>query len=201
MELVVSLVVGGVVVTAAQQAVVLATDARDRAEAARMEVARTTGGRELLSTWLRAATLRPTGLPFREDHEESWNSESVGFLVAHGGVLYPGSRRIRLWIERGPRGSRGLMAAVSRRRGEVGPPDTLLIEPMAERLNVRYWGAVDGAERWVEEWPTPDRLPLVVELELGTTPRIRIGPNGGTSRDLPPLMRLPIRISPAAASW
>jgi hypothetical protein len=75
----------------------------------------------------------------------------------------------------------------------------MLLEPMAERLSLRYWGAVDGTDRWVDEWDDPDAVPKVVELRLGTTPRVRVGPGVAASWDLPPLLRLPVRTSLAMA--
>jgi prepilin-type N-terminal cleavage/methylation domain-containing protein len=198
-ELSVSLVVAGLVVLGAHQAVVITTEARARVAQAGEDKVRSAGARDLLSLWLRGAVLRPDASPFQETAEPGWDSESVVFRVEHGGALFPGRRLVRLWIERGAGQHRGLMAAVSRGPGEAGPVHTILLEPMAERLSLRYWGAVDGTEHWVDEWDDPDALPDVVELRLGTTPRVRVGPGVAASWDLPPLLRLPVRTPVAMA--
>lgn len=193
-EIAVSLVIAGIVVAGTYQAAAITMEARARVLLAGDDVVRSAGARELLSTWLHSAVL-PAGVsPFRETPEDGWNSESVVFQVADGGPLFPGARTIRLWIERDPGRDGGLIAGVSRRPGEDGAPLTLLLEPTAERLSLRYWGTQDGTQRWVDEWLDPEALPNVVELQLSTAPRVRIGPEGAETRDLPPLLRLPLRI-------
>jgi len=193
-EMAVSLVIAGIVVAGTYQAAAITMEARARVLLAGDDVVRSAGARELLSTWLYSAVLPGGAPPFRESLEEDSNSESVVFQVSHGGPLFPGPRTIRLWIERGQGRDGGLMAGVSRGPGEDGAPLTLLLEPAAERLTLRYWGTQDGTQRWADEWLDTEALPDIVELQLGASPRVRIGPEGTQTYDLPPLLRLPLRI-------
>lgn len=203
-ELMVALTVSGVVVTAAYQGLATLTDARTRVDESREPVAHAAGARDLLTTWLRNAAQPEGSSAFAEvERPGISDSEMVTFVVSDGGPLYPGPRRIRLWIDSNPVTPRnGLQAEVSPRRGELAAPDTLELEENAGTMTVRYWGSVDGADRWVRTWKPDDRLPRVVEVRLEPVGVTRVGP-GGTARftALQPLLRLPLVVPIALAVW
>jgi len=204
-ELVVAMVVSGIVIVTAHEALVTVADARARAEEARVRVAQAAGARELLTTWLRAVVVDPGEVAFRERSARGGGegTEALSFRVSDGGSLYPGSRLIRLWIAlSSPGGGRGLMAEVSPRPGAGDRPDTIFLEPKAERMKVRYWGSVEGADRWIDQWPSDGGLPRVVEVLLESRIRVRLGPDGVMEAgDLEPLMTLPIVVPLDLAAW
>ncbi len=69
-------------------------------------------------------------------------------------------------------------------------------------MRLRYWGTVDGADRWVDMWRQQDGLPRVVELRLNPVVRVRLGPGGTTDlTQLSPLMRPPIVVALAMGAW
>ena len=204
-ELVVALAVSGIVVVSAHEALVTVADARARAEETRVRVTRAAGARALLTTWLRAAVVDSAESAFGETVTRGGGerTESLTFRVSHGGSLYPGSRLIRLWVDPGSTGgSRGLLAEVSPRSGAWNGPDTLSLEPQAGSMRVRYWGSVEGADRWIDAWPSEGALPRVVEVQLGARIRVRLGPDGVVETDdLSSLMALPIVVPVGLAAW
>lgn len=203
-ELMVALVVGGLVVAAAQQGLATVSDARARAEAVRAPVARAAGARDLVTTWLRNAVQPRDARAFLEAEAATpGESDVVTFVVNDGGALFPGRRRIRLWVDTRSTSPRvGLLAEVSGRRGEPWAADTLLLEENAGVLDVRYWGMVDGVDRWVDTWASDETLPKVVEVRLEPVRRVRLGP-GGTAdvTELQSLLRLPIVVPLGMGEW
>ncbi len=195
-EVLVALVVSGVVVASAYGVLRAAADSRARVESERAESLTGPAARAALEAWLRAAASVEGGGPFvgRDFRSGPVELDVVAFAVEDGGALYPGPRRVRLWVEtdgRAPR--RGLLAELSSLRpGE--PAETLSVAPAAAGLSLRYRTVVQGYERWIDAWAADTLLPEAVELRVQARPE-PVGGTGPRAADrLPDVLRIPLRV-------
>ncbi|HEX8696821.1 MAG TPA: prepilin-type N-terminal cleavage/methylation domain-containing protein [Longimicrobium sp.] len=190
-EVLVAMVVTGIVIGAAYGVLRTAADARTRVERERQEALPGPAARAVLDGWLRAAAMVEGGGPFvgRDLRDGPLEVDALSFAVEDGGALYPGPRRIRLWVERGLYAARpGLLAEVAPLRpGE--PAETLSVAPAAAGLSVRYRTIVQGYERWIEAWASDSVLPEAVELRVLPPPLLAADPGAG---GLPGVLRLPL---------
>ena len=188
-EVVTALAVAGMVVAGAYGILLSVTASRDRVARERERTLPAVAAREALAAWLAGAATLDGGGPFRglDLRGGSLPADEVAFAVTDGGELYPGPRRIRLWVERGvPR--RGLLAEIRPLRGAGA--DTLQVAPGAAGLNVIYRQRAGGVERWVDGWDSAAELPEAVELRLLPAPERAADPRGD---GLPGPLRLPVR--------
>jgi prepilin-type N-terminal cleavage/methylation domain-containing protein len=190
-EVLVAMVVTGIVIGAAYGVLRTAADARTRVERERREALSGPAARAALDGWLRAAAAFVGGGPFvgRDVREGPLEVDALSFAVEDGGTLYPGPRRIRLWVERGLYAARpGLLAEVAPLRpGE--PAETLSVAPAAAGLAARYRTIIEGYERWIEAWASDSVLPEAVELRVLPPPLLAADPRAG---GLPGVLRLPL---------
>ncbi|HYR06289.1 MAG TPA: prepilin-type N-terminal cleavage/methylation domain-containing protein, partial [Longimicrobium sp.] len=194
-EVVVALVVSGVVAAAGYG--VLAGTADGRAAVAREREARIPGPavRATLDGWLRAAALWEGSGPFRGRDRRigPLSVDELSFTVQDGGALYPGRRRVTLWIERDrTRAPHGLLAEVApaeRRDGERA--DTLELAPTAVGLNVRYRAKVRRKDAWLDGWESERALPEALELAILPAPELV---NDPAADGLPDALRLPLSV-------
>lgn len=180
-EVMVALVVSGLVLGAAYGVVGAVAGARERVATAREAALPGPAVRAALDGWLRSAAPLDDRYPFAGiDRGEGLPNDLLEFTAEDGGVLYPGPRRIRLWVERA-----GLLAEVA----PLGPggdrTDTLPLAPGAAGLQLRYRTRSRGEPLWVGAWRGQTTLPEAVEITL--VPRADAG-------DLPRVLRLPILI-------
>lgn len=195
-EVVVAMVVAGMVVAGAYGVLSAAVDSRSRTERERAESLPGPAARAALEGWLRAAANVEGGGEFvgRDFRSGPVELDVVAFAVEDGGALYPGPRRIRLWVETDDRAPRpGLLAEVSPLRpGE--PAETLSVAPEAAGLSLRYRTIVQDYERWIDAWAADTLLPEAVELRLQARPEV-VGGTGPRPADrLPDVLRLPMRV-------
>ena len=158
----------------------------------------------MLTEWLRSAMLVEDGAPFLGVHhaEVGVHADALSFQVSHGGPLYPGPRRVTLWVDRSsltPR--RGLLAEVAPLPGSSWTAaDTVELAPEATDLALMYLVEESGRERWVAEWQSVYQLPMAIGLRLSSTSAITLG--GAPSRDgLHALLALPIVVRVGVESW
>ncbi|HEU4556787.1 MAG TPA: prepilin-type N-terminal cleavage/methylation domain-containing protein [Longimicrobium sp.] len=195
-EVIVALAVAGVVVAGAYGVLSAAVDSRARTERERAAALAGPAARAALEGWLRAAANVEGGGPFvgRDFRNGPVELDVAAFAVEDGGALYPGPRRIRLWVEIDGRAPRpGLLAEVSSLRpGE--PAETLSVAPAAAGLSLRYRTVVQGHERWIDAWAADTLLPEAVELRVQAPPE-PVGGTGPRAADrLPGVLRIPIRV-------
>ncbi|WP_420130507.1 PulJ/GspJ family protein [Longimicrobium sp.] len=195
-EVLVALAVSGVVVASAFSVLSAAAGSRARVERERAESLTGPAARAALEGWLRAAANVEGGGSFvgRDLRNGPVELDVVAFAVEDGGALYPGPRRVRLWVETDGRAPRpGLLAEVSSLRpGE--PAETLAVAPAAAGLSLRYRTVVQGYERWIDAWAADTLLPEAVELRVQARPE-RVGGTGPRSADrLPDVLRIPLRV-------
>jgi prepilin-type N-terminal cleavage/methylation domain-containing protein len=194
-EVIVALVISGVVAAAGYG--VLAGVADGRAAVAREREAKLPGpaARGALDGWLRSAALWEGSGPFRgrDRRVGPLPLDELSFTVEDGGALYPGRRRVTLWIERDRnRPLHGLLAEVAPAdRGGVVRTDTLSIAPEAAGLNVRYRTVVRMRDAWLEAWESAGVLPEAVEVAILPAPQ-RV--NDPTGDGLPDVLRLPLAV-------
>jgi len=188
--------VAGVVVAGAYGVLSAAVDSRTRTERERAESLPGPAARAALEGWLRAAANVEGGGEFvgRDFRSGPVELDVVAFAVEDGGALYPGPRRIRLWVETDGRAPRpGLLAEVSPLRpGE--PAETLSVAPTAAGMSLRYRTIVQDYERWIDAWAADTLLPEAVELRVQARPEV-VGGTGPRPADrLPDVLRLPLRV-------
>jgi prepilin-type N-terminal cleavage/methylation domain-containing protein len=195
-EVLVALVVSSVVAAAGYG--VLAGAADGRAAIAREREAKLPGpaARGALDGWLRGAALWDGSGAFRgrDRRMGPLALDELSFTVEDGGALYPGRRRITLWIERDPtRPRHGLLAEVAPAdRGGAVRTDTLSIAPAAAGLNVRYRTVVRMRDAWLDGWDSDGLLPEAVEVTVLPAPR-RADDAAGDG--LPDVLRLPLTVA------
>ena len=189
-----ALVVAGLVLGAAYGILGAVADARARAAAERREALPGPAARAALDAWFRAAAVLDGGGAFVGlDRGDALPRDAVSFAVEDGGVLHPGPRRIRLWVEEGPGARRrGLLAEVAPLRPlDADPADTLALAPAAAGLQARYRTRVRGEPVWLDAWRSAAALPEAVELTVLPAPEAAADPEAG---GLPRALRLPILI-------
>jgi prepilin-type N-terminal cleavage/methylation domain-containing protein len=192
-EVVVALVISGMVVAAGYG--VLAGAADGRAAVARERAERLPGpaARGSLDGWLRGAALWEGSGEFRGRDRRigPLPVDELSFAVEDGGALYPGRRRVTLWIERDRNRPRhGLLAEIAPAdRGGAVRTDTLAIAPAAVGLNVRYRTVVRMRDAWLDSWDSARLLPDAVELVILPAPQ-RADEAAGDG--LPGVLRLPL---------
>ncbi|HEX6367414.1 MAG TPA: prepilin-type N-terminal cleavage/methylation domain-containing protein [Longimicrobium sp.] len=200
-EVIVALVVSGVVAAAGYG--VLAGTADGRAAVAREREARLPGPavRGALDGWLRSAALWEGSGPFRGRDRRigPLPVDELSFTVDDGGALYPGRRRVTLWIERDrTRRPHGLLAEIApAERRDAERTDTLELAPTAAGLNVRYRAKVRMKDAWLDGWESERVLPEALELEVLPAPERVNDPAGdGLPDALRLALYLPLRPSP-----
>jgi prepilin-type N-terminal cleavage/methylation domain-containing protein len=199
-ELVVALVVAGVVAAAGYGVLAAAADGRAAAERAREDGIPGPAARAALEGWLRHAALWEGSGPFTgiDRRAGPLPLDELEFAVEDGGALFPGRRRVRLWVERDPtRPRRGLLAEVA--PAGAAPPDrtdTLVIAAAAAGLNARYRAREAAHHYWMDAWDSARRLPDGVEVTILPAPELAAAAGGD---GLPDVLRLPIavRLRPA----
>jgi hypothetical protein len=193
-EVMVALVIAGVVVSGAYAMAGATADARARTERERAEAFPGPAAREALDGWLRAAALLEGAGPFQglDRADGPFPRDALAFVVEDGGALHPGPRRVRLWVERDPRGGRaGLLAELAPLRlDDRGGVDTLLVAPDAVGLEARYRTRVGREDQWVGAWSSATMLPDAVELTVVPPPESAANENAG--RRFPRVLRLPL---------
>ena len=194
-EVVVALVVGGVVAAAGYG--VLAGVADGRAAVAREREAHLPGPvvRGALDGWLRSAALWQGSGPFRGRDRRigPLSVDELSFTVEDGGALYPGRRRVTLWIERDRRSTpRGLLAEIAPADPRIGErSDTLELARAAVGMNVRYRANVRSNDAWLDGWESERALPEALELSILPAPE-RV--NDPQADGLPAVLGLPLRL-------
>lgn len=190
-EVMVAMAIAGMVITGAYGVLRMAADSRSRVERERAEALPGPAARAALDGWLRGAANVEGGGVFvgRDLRSGPVELDALAFSVEDGGALYPGPRRIRLWVETdatAPR--RGLVAEVAPLRpGE--PAETLSVAPAAVGLAARYRTLVQGRHVWLTAWAADTLLPDAVELRLAAPAgRAAHGDYGA----MPGILRLPI---------
>lgn len=188
-----ALVVSGIVAAAGYG--VLAGVADGRAAVARERAERLPGpaARGALDGWLRGAALWEGSGEFRGRDRRigPLPLDELSFAVEDGGALYPGRRRVTLWIERDPtRPRHGLLAEIAPAdRGGAVRTDTLAIAPDAVGMNVRYRAVVRMRDAWLDSWNSARLLPDAVELVILPAPQ-RADEAAGDR--VPGVLRLPL---------
>ncbi len=201
-ELVVALAVSGIVLLAAHASLGVVVHGWQSARAAR----RTSAGgsaRLVLADWLRAAVLSDSDATFvgRSAFRDGRESDTVRFIVSDGGALYPGPRRVTLWVRDDPGAlPRGLLAVLAPWPPARGAAtiDTLVLAPDARALSARYLVAPKGREAWVDDWASRTELPRAVAV------RVDVPPDRGVASAMSPgdaILSLPLVVSIAASRW
>jgi hypothetical protein len=191
----VALVVSGIVAAAGYG--VLAGVADGRAAVARERAEKLPGpaARGALDGWLRGAALWEGSGEFRgrDRRVGPLPLDELSFVVEDGGALYPGRRRVTLWIERDRNRPRhGLLAEVAPAdRGGAVRTDTLAIAPDAVGLNVRYRTVVRMRDAWLDSWDSARLLPDAVELVVLPAPQ---GVETDVVDAMPGVLRLPLAV-------
>ncbi len=190
-----ALVVSGIVAAAGYG--VLAGVADGRAAVARERAEKLPGpaARGALDGWLRGAALWEGSGEFRgrDRRVGPLPLDELSFVVEDGGALYPGRRRVTLWIERDRNRPRhGLLAEVAPAdRGGAVRTDTLAIAPDAVGLNVRYRTVVRMRDAWLDSWDSARLLPDAVELVVLPAPQ---GVETDVVDAMPGVLRLPLAV-------
>ncbi len=204
-EVMLSLTVAGLAVTAAYAALGAVATVQERSRAAREPTLAGASARASLASWLASASLLENTEPFRsvDRADGSLQLDELDFAVMDGGPLRPGPHRLRLWIDRDrATPEQGLVAELrpiigSRQRPA---PQTLEIAPAASGLEARYLVRVEGKERWVDEWRSEIQLPRAIHLRVVSLSRVRLGglaPEGG----LPALLTVPLLVPVTLENW
>lgn len=202
-ELMVSLAVGGLVVAAGHAVLQTTIDAAARSRAAREPALAAATARLMLTDWLRSAAVIEGAGSFRVIHRAGVGAhlDELAFAVHHGGHLYPGPHRIRLWVDRSstsPR--RGLLAEVIPLGGDHASADTLEVAPEVMNLGIRVLILSDARERWVREWESVAEPPLAIELRLAGPTHVTLGA-APPPESLSPILALPIVAQVAVKAW
>lgn len=170
-ELLVALVVGSLVLSAAYRAVGIAVDATARMRAEQRAASRGGAARAQLEAWIRSATSLDGAEPFlgtRHAPADGPPRDELSFAVADGGTLWPGPHRIRLFV--GPEPASGGSALVAELRPLDGRPstrpETVAVASGALGLGLRYRARFRTGASWAGEWSAFGRLPEAVELRL-----------------------------------
>jgi prepilin-type N-terminal cleavage/methylation domain-containing protein len=196
-EVMVALVVAGLVLGAAYGVLGAVAGARARAVDARSAALPGPAARATLDGWLRSAAIPGESDPFVGIHRGgAVPDDALAFTVEDGGVLYPGPRRIRLWVERG----RGLLAEVAPLRRGGDPTDTLELARAAAGMRLRFLTRAREQPAWVNAWISDTALPEAVELTLVPAPEAAADPRaGGLARVLRLPLSIPLRANPDAS--
>jgi prepilin-type N-terminal cleavage/methylation domain-containing protein len=196
-EVMVALVVAGLVLGAAYGVLGAVAGARARVTAARSAALPGPAARATLDGWLRSAAIVEGGGPFVGIHRGGVvPDDALAFTAEDGGVLYPGPRRIRLWVEHG----RGLLAEVAPLRPGADGTDTLELSPAAAGLRLRFLTRARDRAAWVSAWASAAALPEAVELTIIPPPEAAADPDaGGVARVLRLPLSIPLRANPDAS--
>jgi prepilin-type N-terminal cleavage/methylation domain-containing protein len=194
-EVVVALLVAGLVAAAGYGLVAAAADARTAAVSAAAAYVPAPAARAALDGWLRHASLWEGSGPFhgRDRRAGPLPVDELSFPVEDGGALYPGRRRVRLWIERdATRARHGLLAEVAPAAPWTADrTDTLVIAAAAVGMNVRYRSRTETREQWVDGWDSDVVLPDAVELTVHGAPERANDPLGDGLDDV---LRIPLAV-------
>lgn len=191
-ELLVALVVSALVVSAAFRAVTVAGDATARVREEKRVALRASVARAQLDAWLRAATLLGGAEPFigtTRPRQDGPPRDEVSFAIADGGALWPGPRRVHLWIDASSAGAgASLLAELTELGGSAdAAPDTVLVAPGALGMRLRYRGLIGRFAGWSGEWSSSVVLPDAVELRL-------VSNDAGPEQSLAPILTVPLII-------
>lgn len=186
-EVLVGVAVGGVVVTAGFAALTTVRDRSAHAHAATVAALEGATARATLVEWLGTAQLQSTELGGRfegldaEEHALEW--DEISFPMRAQSPLRTPVTQVRLLIDVDPETPEtGLVADLAGLQGEL--PVRVSLVPRATGMLIRYLPDVDGPVEWAESW-VGGPLPRAVELTLLDDP----------ADPLPPLLRLPIRVT------
>ncbi|HEX2207388.1 MAG TPA: prepilin-type N-terminal cleavage/methylation domain-containing protein [Longimicrobium sp.] len=192
-EMIVALVISGVVAAAGYGVLAATADARAAVARSRAETIPGPAVRATLDGWLRAAALWENSGPFRGRDRRlgPLPVDDLSFTVEDGGSLYPGRRRVTLWIERDRRRApHGLLAEIApAERRDADRTDTLALAPTAVGLNVRYRARVRMKDAWLDGWDSDRALPEALEVTVLPAPELA----GNREADgLPDVLRMPV---------
>jgi prepilin-type N-terminal cleavage/methylation domain-containing protein len=186
-ELLVAMVVSALVLTIAFRSISIAADSTARLREEQRVAMRGSVARAQLDAWLRGATLLDGTEAFVGTHASQPDGpprDELTFAVADGGVLWPGPRRIRLWIGGGPA---ALLAELVALDGQsTVHAETLAVAPGAFGMRLRYRGRFGRHEAWAGEWASTRMLPRAVELRLFSA--------SGTAESLAPILAVPFLV-------
>lgn len=197
-ELVVALAVTGLVLAAAHALLGVVVDALHRSRADRT-MAEGEAARAALAGWLRAAALPDSSATF--DGIPGWRiggeSDTLRFVIADGGPLYPGPHHVALWVDTDPRSElSGLLAAMEPWPSVGGRAETLVVSPRATMLDARYLISRQRTEVWVDSVHARTELPYAIELRIDIP-----APPGRTRPAGDAILSLPLVVPVAASRW
>lgn len=187
-ELIVSLTITGMVLTAGYTAFSTVVDRGEVARRALDEVIRSHAEREQLRNWIGAARLpfeqggpAFTGLDATLDHQAD---DALTFLTSAPTPSASSEAVLALLVDRDEQTpARGLVAWITPWPG--GPTAVVEIDPRVTELNVRYHSIPLGHRGWLPSWVSSTLLPTAVEITLA-------------GDELPPLLRVPLLIPTGA---
>lgn len=183
-ELIVSLTITGIVLTAGYTAFSTVIDRGEASRHALDEVIRSQAEREQLRGWIGAARLPLeqggpafTGLDATLDHQAD---DALTFLTSAATPAASAETVVELLVDRDERTpARGLVARITPWPG--GTTTVIEIDPRVTELSIRYHSIQLGQRGWLPSWVSSTLLPTAVEITL----------IGG---ELPPLLRVPLLI-------
>jgi prepilin-type N-terminal cleavage/methylation domain-containing protein len=200
-ELLVAMVVSALVLTIAFRSISIAADATARLREEQRVAMKGSVARAQLEAWLRNASVFDGAEAFVGTHASQRDGpprDELTFAVTDGGVLWPGPRRVRLWIGLDATATQGIGVAVTL------PPtallaelvaldgqatvhaETLTVAPGAVGMRLRYRGRFGRREGWAGEWASTRQLPRAVELRLVSA--------SGTAEALAPILAVPFLV-------
>jgi hypothetical protein len=197
-ELVVAPAVTGLVLAAAHALLGVVVDALHRSRADRT-MAEGEAARVALAGWLRAAALPDSDAAF--DGIPGWRiggeSDTLRFVIADGGPLYPGPHHVALWVDTDPRSEpAGLLASIGPWPAVGARAETLVVSQRATMLQARYLVSRQRTDVWVDSVHARAELPYAIELRIDIpAPPGRIRPAGDA------ILTLPLVVPVAASRW
>lgn len=182
-ELIVSLIITGAVLSAGFAGFGAILDRRDVAASILDEANRSSGERELLRSWIEAARVPHQGEPAFAGLDALYGKlpdDGLTFLTAATTELDGVATVVHLAVDRDERtAERGLVAHLT--SWPAGGRRTLEIDPQVTGLELRYYSVPLGDRGWLPSWVSSTILPSGVEIRfLGDS--------------LPPLLRLPLLV-------
>jgi prepilin-type N-terminal cleavage/methylation domain-containing protein len=192
-ELLVAMVVSALVLTIAFRSISIAADATARLREEQRVAMKGSVARAQLEAWLRNANLFDGAEAYVGTHASRQDGpprDELAFAVADGGVLWPGPRRVRLWIGADPDGAStpsALLAEIVALDGQATiHAETLTVATGAAGMRLRFRGRFGRREGWAGEWASTRQLPRAVELRLVSA--------SGTAETLAPILTVPFLV-------
>jgi prepilin-type N-terminal cleavage/methylation domain-containing protein len=168
LELIISITITGMVVSAGYAALTVLLDRREMIEAELDTSVRSANARRTLRTWLSGArlTLDDAGPGFTgmDGVAESMDDDALTFLTGSGTPLGQGAV-IRLFVDRDEAtAEQGLVARVSQLRGSKSL--LIPIESSVVGLDIQYHGSVIEGVAVLPSWISRTILPSGIEIKL-----------------------------------